>query len=318
MTLPQQPKGRFATAVCVDDRMLPLACATLYSCHLASPDIEFDKILIGLDIPSEQKAEIDEFKKQKSFDIKTIFLSRDTLGPVVSKYGASTLRLRLDRHLAEQYDRILYLDCDILVLKSLTPLFSMDLQGKTAAAVADLMKPWKGNYERLREMGVSFGNYFNSGVMLFDMNKANADRIWENSEKELEMRAWRRGDQDVLNKVLADRWRHLPVKWNFMGPFHYIKSIDPAIIHFTGGDFGGRPWRHGSIGLHKKYKRLYIDIFSHTPWTGFIPETSLWERIRGEYRYYMSTVRRHFPVQTYLRQNNFTIPDRHTGVAAGS
>jgi lipopolysaccharide biosynthesis glycosyltransferase len=307
MILSQQSKGRFAVVACTDSKMVPLACAVLYSAHLASPDIEFDKILIGLDIHHEQELQILEFAKQNNFSIKTILLKRAELGPVVNKYGAATLRLRMDNHIKERYDRILYLDCDIMVIESLSTLFQINLQGNTAAAVADLMKPWKGNHDRLKELGVSFGNYFNSGVILFDMSKANASRIWERTESELERRAWRRADQDVLNKVLASQWLRLPIKWNFTNPFHYRKSIKPAIVHFAGGGFGGRPWYRGSIRLHRKYKLFYINTFANTPWSDFIPESTLWERIQGEYRYYLSTIRRHFPVGDHLKQNNFVI-----------
>jgi lipopolysaccharide biosynthesis glycosyltransferase len=303
MPVSEQSKVPFAVVACTDKNMVQLACATLYSAHLASPDIAFDKIIVGLDIPREQEANIQDFANKRKFSIKLINLKRAEAGDIVKKYGGMVLRLRLDKHIESHYDRILYLDCDTIVFKTLSTLFNIDLEGNAAAAVADLMKPWKGNYERLKNLGVSYGNYFNSGVILFDIARSNEAQIWENSENELERFPWRRPDQDVLNKVLANQWLRLPVIWNFTSPFHYRRSIKPAIVHFAG--LSERPWHPGSLRLHRKYRDFYQDAFRDTAWSNYIPELSFRAQLRGEYRYWLSTLRRHGPVSAHLKRNYF-------------
>ncbi|MBT3069799.1 glycosyltransferase family 8 protein [Rhodomicrobium sp. Az07] len=301
MPTSEQPKVPFAVVVCTDKNMLQLACATLYSAHLASPDIAFDKIIVGLDIPPEQEAQVLEFAEKKNIPIKLINLKRDELGEAARKYGGTALRLRIDQYIQNSYERILYLDCDVIVVKSLSNLFKVNLNGYAAAAAADLMKPWKGNYERLNALGLSYGNYFNAGVIMFDMARSRAEGIWERSESELEQFPWRRRDQDVLNKVLAGRWLRLPVIWNFTSPFHYRRSIKPAIVHFAG--LGERPWHPGSLWLHREYRNFYRDAFKDTAWSDYIPDLSFRAQLRGEYRYWLSTLRRHGPVSSHLKRN---------------
>ena len=73
--------------------------------------------------------------------------------------------------LPEGLERVIYLDPDILVINPLRPLWEMDLKGSIFAAashvgVIDIMNGIK----RIR---LDTGHdYYNTGVMLIDLNKA--------------------------------------------------------------------------------------------------------------------------------------------------
>ena len=78
------------------------------------------------------------------------------------------LRLFMDDMLPESVERVLYLDCDTVVLQSLKHLWKEDLEGNIVGAV---MEPTI--YQAVKE-SIDLGEedpYYNSGVLLVDLKK---------------------------------------------------------------------------------------------------------------------------------------------------
>ena len=88
-------------------------------------------------------------------------------------------------------ERILYLDADTLVRKSLKTLWDVDLGGKCLAAAPDIGFPM-GLDETRRSP------YFDSGVMLMDVAKARLD-MKELRKLVSQMKNAKYKDQDALN-----------------------------------------------------------------------------------------------------------------------
>jgi lipopolysaccharide biosynthesis glycosyltransferase len=83
---------------------------------------------------------------------------------------ATYFRLFIPR-IFSAYRRMLYLDCDLAVLADVAELFNGDLGGKSLGAVRDFSA---GNWEHLSAkflLGDRWQEYFNSGVMVFDILK---------------------------------------------------------------------------------------------------------------------------------------------------
>lgn len=149
-------------------------------------------------------------------------------------------------------DRILYLDCDIAILKSLAKLYEIDLKpNQYAAAVHDL--GYEGHMERMGFEQNDNNFYFNAGVILFDLNKMRADNIQDklfdylkNNYQKLSY-----SDQDVLNAVLLGRVCPLDKEFNFITPnFYFNNKRDITIAHFA----GMKPW---SIGFYNPYRAIF-------------------------------------------------------------
>lgn len=159
-------------------------------------------------------------------------------------------RLQADRLLPASVERVLYLDADLIVRKSLQGLWN-ELPGNCYLAAATLHSSMKE-----RDFVAQFGGrYFNSGVMILNLalwrrdgiSEACARFIREHPEK------IRYHDQCVLNHVCRP-WHEVGITWNFnrsvgsrrartwgltVEQFDAI-GADPAIIHYIGGD---KPWR---------------------------------------------------------------------------
>ena len=144
-------------------------------------------------------------------------------------------------------DRILYLDCDTLVLGDLKELFTLDLSGKYLAGVKDV---WGVN-RYVERLGLESRVYVNSGVLLFNCDYCRKEHFYDkivefakNNAKIIEF-----CDQDSINKVVDTKKIVLSPKYNFMdtwwrgGYYEYSGEEEqayldakenPVIVHLTG------------------------------------------------------------------------------------
>lgn len=146
--------------------------------------------------------------------------------------------------LAENMERVIYLDCDTIVLRSLDKLYCEDLGDCCVGAVYD-------NYVEVQPLiGIEEkGEYFNSGMLLIDLPRWREAKISESAFSYLMNfpERIRFVDQCALNAVLRHRWKRLPEKYNFLYSYFPVeitstdlgaieKNVD--VIHFT----LQRPW----------------------------------------------------------------------------
>lgn len=163
-------------------------------------------------------------------------------------------RLKLPSLLLE-VDRVIYLDCDVIVNSSLAELFETEMGEAVVAGVKDLNK-------RITRDNPS---YVNAGVLVFDIKNMR------NQNVEQEFLEWTRlhkdsirvGDQEIINEVLRGRIKLVDDEWNvqssnFINRSSYTKH--PRIIHFVAKQ---KPWHFGSFSYHKDY---YFENLFYTPW----------------------------------------------------
>lgn len=150
-------------------------------------------------------------------------------------------------------DKVLYLDCDIIVRHSLKDLFEFDITPYSCAAVEDANADNVLHKNKIKYLG----EYFNSGVLLMNLDywrKHNTASILVNFiEEEPERCIF--PDQDALNINLQNSVYFLPYSYNMQNafirrleemPFLYTKHeavkecrMDPIILHFSSWD---KPW----------------------------------------------------------------------------
>lgn len=173
--------------------------------------------------------------------------------------SSAYLRLYIPDLLPAACPRALYLDCDVLVRKDLTPLWRTDLRGLPAAAVWDLLANSSPAFAFIKTQLDLHGSdpYFNSGVMLLDLELWRRERLGEQVLRYAALHPERLllADQDALNVVLRQRWLPVPPIWNQQSGIHQVAPEDvppeerrqwleardhPAVIHFTGSL--PKPW----------------------------------------------------------------------------
>ena len=175
-------------------------------------------------------------------------------------------------NLLKESKRAIYMDCDMITLEDIEALWEVDLGENLLAAVEDA-----GFHNRLENMGIESESdlYFNSGLMVMDLEKWREQQITEqvlsfikgNPEK------LRFHDQDALNAILHDRWLELDPRWNaqtymmlnekehptIQGQLKWDEAREnPAVIHFCGH---AKPWNADS---NHPFRDNYFDIREKT------------------------------------------------------
>lgn len=200
---------------------------------------------------------------------------------VKGKFSLATYsRLFLVSLLPENVDKVLYLDCDALVLGSFEPIWDIDLSDYLAGGVLAL----NGNDDVKNAIDLdSSDRYINAGMLLVNLKKWREEDIEENLLNEL-VRLNNKGihfgmDQGVINSVLKGRIYILNPEFNLEGSLHntgyditmklhnnvqngyYDKTTldnaidNPVFQHFCvgPGEFYNRPW----LNPHHENRREY-------------------------------------------------------------
>lgn len=111
-------------------------------------------------------------------------------------------RILLSSILAKDVTKVLYFDCDMLVLEDLLEIYNLDLQDYAIAAVEDA---WPIKEEHRMQILLSYSErYFNSGFLVINLD------YWRNHDIESQLLAFAKReryvyfhDQDALNRVLG-------------------------------------------------------------------------------------------------------------------
>ena len=178
----------------------------------------------------------------------------------------------------ESIEKILYLDCDIVVMDDVAKLFQIDISDYPLAAVRDIVNP--ANEKQM--FGISFSyrdRYFNSGVLLINLKLWRENNYQEQLiEKARQINSLIFPDQDPLNAVFRNRWLELPPWWNrfsvvnYQNVFFRTKADElryiysPSIIHYANNI--ARPWMDMCF---VPWQKVYKETLELTPWNGSKP-----------------------------------------------
>lgn len=182
--------------------------------------------------------------------------------------------------------KVLYVDCDIIVVNSLHGLWDYDLTDKPAAAVKDAHKDLYKDCERL---GYNYykDDYYNAGVILLNLDYLRKYDYVQNSIDYViqNAKSLKYHDQDVLNGLLHGQILPLPYRYNLHDNLYHTKrysskeqiptiekELKPdkrTIIHFSSKR---KPW--DSRCLHP-LRKLYFTYLDMTIWKGERPELTL-------------------------------------------
>lgn len=273
-----------------DDAFIPQVAASICSVCVNNKSIKnICFYLMSLNVSQENEEKLQEFvesfsEKDRSRSIVFIELNEidsyfdyeiDTKGwnPIV------LARLLLDNLLPENVRRVLYLDGDTIVRRSLKKLWNTDMGESSIGACVEPTCSKK----RKEKLGLTGCPYYNAGVLLIDMDnwrKYNTGKqilkYYQKNRKSLFA-----NDQDAINGSQRGWIYTLPPTYNYHNTydiylyFFYKQYLDfsfiskknlakikknPVIIHYLGEE---RPWRKGNT---HRFKADYEKYLSMTPW----------------------------------------------------
>ena len=195
------------------------------------------------------------------YDVDINILKKFSVGKLTGNPNisyAAYLRLFIPDLLQKDIDKVLYLDCDIVVINCLNDLWNQ----YCLAALEDY-----GNAQEcgVKRMGIEKGfKYFNSGVMLLNLQKLREINFMEMVQDFLVTDGYRilMHDQDILNGLLYKQRLPLEERWNMM--CNTDNTIDYSIIHFA----GLKPWY---IECSHPLKHIYYHYLTTTKWANEKP-----------------------------------------------
>jgi len=225
-------------------------------------------------------------------------------------------RIFLPDIITDSVEKIIYLDPDIIVQGNIADLWKINVKGWNLAAVKDY------GFNRHENLKIpESSEYFNSGVMLINLDKWREDHIkdkaldyiFNNAES---LKLW---DQDALNAVLHDRWKKIHPKWNLQYNMIEGKTMEdgillseakdnPNIIHYTSND---KPWNYECI--HPR-KSLYYYYLRKTPWKEFSPRVTvkaMAKRVLKLFLRFLPCSLQKLLLTTYLNIKTFIIDRLH-------
>lgn len=205
----------------------------------------------------------------------------------VGRWNISTFyRLFLPSMLPETVKKVLFIDCDTLVMQDLSPLWEMDMEDKWLYGVDDC----RGAAYRTNLGLKPEDNYINNGVLLIDLEAWRKNKV---EDMFLQYIRENQGDitfvdQGVQNGVLSKLGRSgiLHPKYNCMTVFfafdyknliklrkppvpgdsmQYQEAVkNPAIVHFQSCfRMSIRPW---VVGCKHPYAKTYLEYKAKSPW----------------------------------------------------
>ncbi len=217
--------------------------------------------------------------------------SRFPGAPLWGRMSVSTYyKLLLAERLPADLPRVIWLDCDLVVLADVGRLWEENLNGHHALAAQDAVVPLVSSRSGVagwKELGIpATASYFNAGVMCIDLTLWRRDRVGERALEYVRRHRdavtfW---DQEGLNAVLAGLWGPLDPRWNDNAsvPSSASRSArlgggDPWIVHFAGNV---KPWR---FVVRNTPHDLYFRYLDMTPWKGWRPPWSPFAPLIGFY-----------------------------------
>ncbi len=219
--------------------------------------------VISHNISDENREKIEKLKYIKDFNVNFITpkeeIFNDFKNIKTTEYLplASFFRLKI-ASLIQNEDKIIYLDPDTIIEKSLSEFYGTAISNYFCAGIPDI------SYKRLgKRLGFNENNkYINSGVLLVNLKKwrdENAEEKFINNAKQYE-NLFILGDQDIINKSFENQVLIVNNKWNVQVINFYSRSDYSQkfnILHYTGSQ---KPWKFSSYIPQKevwfKYRNL--------------------------------------------------------------
>lgn len=240
------------------------AVASMIDNHKSEEKLEF--FILNSAISKKSQSRLEKLGNTKVSSLKLINVNpldfKNCPLPENMHFSLETyFRLKLPDFFPD-FDKVLYIDCDVTVLGDVKELWELDIAGVYAAVCEDIVP-----VEHLREFIGDFAN-FNAGVMVINLKKWREDRISQKCFDFIEHHSEKIFfvDQDVLNSMLIPKINYFPRFWNleYMPLNDVVSGLyseqEIRLIHHISRM---KPWNtpFGHIYADKYFKYL-----AKTPW----------------------------------------------------
>lgn len=266
----------------VDDAYIPFLAVTIQSLSekINKANVYYLRILYT-NITEENQKEIMKYQNDNiRIEFVNVSKSLEKLeGKLLIRdyYSNATYYRILIPNLYPEYEKVLYLDSDIVILDDIAKLYNINIEKYLIGGVSEHWFRKHKEFQHYAEkvIGVSnYKKYINAGIMLMNLQKLRDAKFEDKFLHLLETVKYKFAqDQDYFNRICKGNIKYLNEHWNASG-YLYNKS-KPKIIHYT----VFKPWLYKDMP-NSKY---FWDIAKKTAFYDYISSLSSEEgKTKGE------------------------------------
>ena len=265
-------------AFCCDDNYLIPACIMLESLMKKNKDMYFAAHTFSDDLSEESIEKLKNTLEARGSELILHELPEHAKeliqnGPTLKHISIVTYyRLFLPYVIEESVRKVLYLDCDILVRRSVKGLFRKMDPGIVILGAADINEE-----DHADRIGVD--TFVNTGVLTMDMVGIRKMYTMESMMEEITKIMSQPikiilGDQDIINLLFAGHIEKVSNIYNFQRLIHKAYCIkNPSVVHSTViAHFitGDKPWNNDYLIVYAReyysYLRKYLTVPQRLAW----------------------------------------------------
>lgn len=250
-----------------DDNYIPFLCVSINSICKNNKSNHFLNFYIFHDGLSD-----DNIKALNSFnsEFSQILLVnvQDKINKIIDKLcvrdnysKAIYYRFFIPEILAD-FDKAIYLDCDVVVLDDIFNLYKTVLGKNLVGATIDeavynstLFIDYTSKY-----LNIPLNKYFNSGVLLFNCKEFRSQQVFNKFLSLIDTVKFKVApDQDYLNVLCQNKVKYIQKGWNKMPIIDpSFKNKNLKLVHYN---LNYKPWRFDGI----KYANFFWEYVKNTP-----------------------------------------------------
>ena len=249
----------------IDENYIPFLAVTMESIiENSNKSNKYEIKVLYTNIEKESKKKIKKLEKEKiSIDFIDLNYYVDAISEKLytrDYYSKSTYFRLFLPNLFPEYDKIIYLDSDVVVLDDIAKLYNIDIGDNLIGAVPDEIVEFTPVFKEYveRVVGVkSYKKYFNAGVLIMNLKELRTFNFQEKFLYLLEKVTYTVAqDQDYLNRMCKGRVYYISQVWNKMPILRKsIENKDIKLVHYN---FAYKPWHYETV-VYDEYFWKYAE-----------------------------------------------------------
>ena len=287
-----------------DDNYLPFLSVAIRSLiDNASPDYRYRIHILNNGLNEKRLSLILQMATEQ-VEIRPVSV-RHAVEPILERlnlrdYYTASIYFRLFiPSMFPQYHKALYLDADIVVNGDISVLYNIPLGQRMLGVVADDIVASHRDFRRYSEegLGIPYTRYFNSGVMLMNLDSMRMEAIESKFLYLLQKYHFDTicPDQDYLNILCRDRVLYLDRGWNKMSIDRKYRGV-PNLVHYN---MFYKPWLYNNVA----YGEFFWKYAAKTPF--------YWELWRMQKNFGLRGRLGHMKANRTLHKNALNICSSH-------
>ncbi len=223
----------------------------------ASKDFQYKIIVLNTGLKEENTSKIKALENENfKIEFPNISAAVESLKaklPNLYHFGLAAYYRLFIQSLYPEFDKILYLDCDIAVEGDISKLFATDVEGYLAAGVVEqfILRTSEFSKYTKEAVGVDAKNYINSGIMVMNLKEFRNHRIEEKFSYLISKYNFDviDPDQAYINFLCQGKIKYLDVSWN-RTPLEDLVCERPNIVHYA---LYKKPWQYDDVFLGEHF-----------------------------------------------------------------